>query len=113
MMIMLLFFILVIFFLMNPFFFNITFHILFNICCLICEKICGLIVSIFENCNNNRKQALRLFFNKFFYKVLRLRLSWFIRIVCDNYALQVLSVYAESAKEELPKPCFGLFDEMY
>lgn len=84
---------------MNPFF-NITFHILFNICCLICQKICGLIVYIFENCNNNRKEALRLFFNKLLYKVLRLRLSWFIRIVCDNYALQVLSVYAEIAKEE-------------
>lgn len=87
MMIVLLFFVLVIFFLMNPFFFNITFHILFNICCLICQKICGLIVYIFENCNNNRKQALRLFFNQLLYKVLRLRLSWFILIVCDNYAL--------------------------
>ena len=33
-------------------------------------------------------------------KSIRLRLSWFTLIVCDYYALQVLSLYAESAKEE-------------
>lgn len=83
---------------MNPFFLDITFHILFNICSLICQKICGLIVYIFEICNNNRKRAFCLFFNKLLYKVLRLRLSWFILFVCDNYALQVLSMYVDSVK---------------